>query len=111
MVDLYERQVSRCKSPVDRTRALARASQVAASKGAMDRARGFFELALTGAPTDDTLALLETTARDGDRSTGGEKLRRALCTAMAQGGKGRATTAGGRAGRSCDERRRWRTAT
>jgi tetratricopeptide (TPR) repeat protein len=88
IVDLYERQVSRCKTPVDRTRALARASQVAASKGAMDRARGFFELALTGAPTDDTLALLETTARDGDRSTGGEKLRRALSTAMAQGGQG-----------------------
>ncbi len=88
VVDLYERQVSRCKTPVDRTRALARASQVAASKGAMDRARGFFELALTGAPTDDTLALLETTARDGDRATGGEKLRRALCTAMAQGGQG-----------------------
>jgi hypothetical protein len=54
----------------------------------MDRARGFFELALTGAPTDDTLALLETTARDGDRVTGGEKLRRTLATAMAQGGQG-----------------------
>ncbi len=88
VVDLYERQVSRCKTPVDRTRALARASQVAAAKGAMDRARAFFELALTGAPTDDTLATLEQTARDGDRSTGGEKLRRALCSAMAQGGQG-----------------------
>jgi hypothetical protein len=54
----------------------------------MDRARAFFELALTGAPTDDTLATLEQTARDGDRQTGGEKLRRALCTAMAQGGQG-----------------------
>jgi hypothetical protein len=88
IVDLYERQVSRCKAAADRTRALARAAQVAAAKGAMDRARGFYELALTGAPTDETLALLETTARDGDRTTGGEKLRRALCAAMAQGGQG-----------------------
>ena len=88
VVDLYERQVTRCKTPVDRTRALARAAQVAAAKGAMDRARTFFELALTGAPTDDTLALLETTARDGDRVTGGEKLRRTPATAMAQGGQG-----------------------
>jgi tetratricopeptide (TPR) repeat protein len=88
IVDLYERQVSRCKTPLDRTRALARAAQVAATKGAIDRARGFFELALTGSPTDDTLALLEGTAREGDRATGGEKLRRALCGAMAQGGQG-----------------------
>src|SRR6185312_6732902 len=88
IVDLYERQVSRCKTPADRTRALARAAQVASSKGAIDRARGFFELALTGTPTDETLALLENTAREGDRATGGEKLRRALCGAMSQGGQG-----------------------
>ena len=88
VVDLYERQVSRSKAPADRTRALARAAQVAAARGAIDRARGFYELALTGAPSDETLALLENTARDGDRATGGEKLRRALCAAMAQGGQG-----------------------
>ncbi|HEY2511242.1 MAG TPA: hypothetical protein VGI39_10310 [Polyangiaceae bacterium] len=88
VVDLYERQVSRCKAPADRTRALARAAQVAASKLALDRARGFFELALTGAPSDETLALLEGTAREGDRANGGEKLRRALAGAMAQGGQG-----------------------
>jgi tetratricopeptide (TPR) repeat protein len=88
VVDLYERQVSRSKAPADRVRALARASQVASSRGAIDRARGFYELALTGAPSDETLALLENTARDGDRATSGEKLRRALCAAMAQGGQG-----------------------
>ncbi len=88
IVDLYERQVSRSKGPVDRAKALSRAAQVASSKGAIDRARGFYELALSGAPSDETLALLETTARDGDRASGGEKLRRALCAAMAQGGQG-----------------------
>src|SRR5205807_2257200 len=88
VVDLYERQVSRSKAPADRVRALARAAQVAASNAALDRARGFFELALAGSPTDETLALLEGTARDGDRTTGGEKLRRALCAAMAAGGQG-----------------------
>jgi tetratricopeptide (TPR) repeat protein len=88
VVDLYERQVSRSKAPADRTRALARAAQVASHKGAIDRARGFFELALTGSPSDETLAHLETTAREGDRVSGGEKLRRALCMAMASGGQG-----------------------
>ncbi len=88
VVDLYERQVSRSKAPGHRVRALARASQVASARGSIDRARGFYELALTGAPSDETLALLENAARDGDRATGGEKLRRALCAAMAQGGQG-----------------------
>ena len=88
VVDLYERQISRCKAPADRVRALARAAQVAASKGQIDRARGFFELALSGTPTDDTLAALEQAAREGDSSTGGERLRRALCASMANGGQG-----------------------
>jgi tetratricopeptide (TPR) repeat protein len=88
IVDLYERQISRCKSPQDRTRALARAAQVASQRGQIDRARGFFELALSGTPSDETLAMLEGAARDGDEKMGGEKLRRALCAAMAAGGQG-----------------------
>jgi hypothetical protein len=88
VVDLYERQISRCKAPVDRVRALARASQVAAAKGQIDRARGFFELALSGTPVDETLSTLEDAARDGDALTGGERLRRALCASMANGGQG-----------------------
>ena len=88
IVDLYERQISRCKAPADRVRALARAAQVAASKGQLDRARGFFELALSGAPTDETLAALEEAAREGDSNTGGERLRRALSVSMAGGGQG-----------------------
>ena len=88
IVDLYERQVSRCRAPADRLRALARAAQVAASKGQIDRARAFFELALTGAPTEDTLGLLELAAAAGDKHTGGEKLRRALCQSLSTGGGG-----------------------
>ncbi|HTQ47250.1 MAG TPA: hypothetical protein VMI75_31055 [Polyangiaceae bacterium] len=88
VVDLYERQISRCKAPADRVRAFARAAQVAASKGQHDRARGFFELALSGTPTDETLAVLEEAARDGDTQSGGERLRRSLCASMAAGGQG-----------------------
>ncbi|HEY3818613.1 MAG TPA: hypothetical protein VGL81_15670 [Polyangiaceae bacterium] len=88
VVDLYERQISRCKAPADRVRALARAAQVAASKGQIDRARGFLELALSGTPSDETLAVLEQAARESDSQTSGERLRRALCASMANGGQG-----------------------
>ena len=108
VVDLYERQVSRCKAPADRVAALARAAQVAAGKGRVDRAAQFFELAVSGTPTDETLDGLERAARDGDAAHGGEALQRALVAAMAAGGQGRATAAR-RAGRSCGGPRRWRT--
>ncbi len=88
VVDLYERQVSRCKAPPDRVRALARAAQVAAVKGQLERARGFFDIALSGAPSEDTLATLEQYTAEGDQTTGGEKLRRTLAAAMAAGGQG-----------------------
>ena len=88
VVDLYERQVSRCKQPADRMRALARAAQVAGARGQLDRARVFFELALAGMPTDETLTLLEEAAAEGDRVASGEKQRRALCQALAAGGGG-----------------------
>ena len=88
VIDLYERQVTRSKAPADRVRALARAAQVASMRGQPERARGFFELALTGAPADDTLGSLETSAREGDKFGGGDRLRRALCQALAAGGHG-----------------------
>jgi tetratricopeptide (TPR) repeat protein len=88
VVDLYERQVTRSKAPADRVRALARAAQVASTRGQPERARGFFELALTGAPTEETTGVLETAARDGDKMGGGDRLRRALCHALSQGGHG-----------------------
>ena len=88
VVELYERQVSRSKVPADRMRALARAAQVAAAKGIADRARTFFELALAGLPTEETLTTLEEAASAGDRATGGERLRRALCAAFTSSGGG-----------------------
>jgi tetratricopeptide (TPR) repeat protein len=88
VVELYERQVSRSKLPADRMRALARAAQVAAARGIPDRARTFFELALAGLPTEETLTALEEAASAGDRVTGGEKLRRALCAAFTSSGGG-----------------------
>jgi hypothetical protein len=88
VTDLYERQVTRSKQPHDRVRALARAAQVASLRGQPERARGFFELALSGAPADETVSVLEQCARDGDKMGGGDRLRRALCQALAAGGHG-----------------------
>ncbi|HEY3816211.1 MAG TPA: hypothetical protein VGL81_03520 [Polyangiaceae bacterium] len=88
VVDLYERQISRCKNPTDRVSALARAAQIAAAREQIDRARLFLDLALSGTPSEEMLATLERAARDGDRATGGQELRRTLCVAMAAGGQG-----------------------
>ncbi|MBX3202693.1 MAG: tetratricopeptide repeat protein, partial [Labilithrix sp.] len=88
VVDLYERQVTRSKAPPDRVRALARAAQIASTRGQPERARGFFELALSGAPTEETVGVLENAAREGDKFGGGDRLRRALCHALSQGGHG-----------------------
>jgi tetratricopeptide (TPR) repeat protein len=88
VVDLYERQVTRTKSPTDRVDALARAAQIAAARGQVDRARGFFDIALGGAPSEEAVAVLEDAAREGDQQTGGDALRRALAGALEQGGQG-----------------------
>jgi tetratricopeptide (TPR) repeat protein len=88
VVDLYERQVSRAKSPTDRVDALARAAQVAAAHSQPERARGFFDLALAGAPSEEAVTVLEDAAREGDEETGGDSLRRALSGALEHGGQG-----------------------
>jgi cellulose synthase operon protein C len=88
VVDLYERQITRCKSPGDRIDALARAAQVASARGQADRARGFFDLALGGTPSDEAVAILEEAARAGDQGTNTDALRRALCGALEHGGQG-----------------------
>ncbi|NUO51233.1 MAG: hypothetical protein HOV80_20440, partial [Polyangiaceae bacterium] len=93
VVDLYERQVGRCKLPADRLAALARATQVASAKGAHDRARSFFELALAGGVQEETLEKLEQAARDGDDQNGTPatsptNLRRILAESLAAGGQG-----------------------
>ena len=88
VIDLYERQITRSKAPPDRVRALGRAAQIASTRGQPERARGFFELGLSGAPTEETIGVLETAAREGDKQAGGDRLRRALCSALAAGGHG-----------------------
>jgi tetratricopeptide (TPR) repeat protein len=88
VVDLYERQVSRCKTPADRVAALARAAQVAGGRDLVDRARGFFDIALLGSPSDDALALLEKAARDADAVADSERMQTTLCEALASAGQG-----------------------
>lgn len=88
VVDLYERQVTRCKAPADRVRALARAAQVAAERGQSDRARAFFDIALGGGIQTGTIEVLETAARGHDETREGSPLTRTLAEAMAAGGQG-----------------------
>ncbi len=88
IIDLYERQVGRCKNPADKLQALARAAQVAAAQGALDRAQAMFELALGAGVRDDILEVLEEAARAGDEATGTKQLRTALATSLASGTHG-----------------------
>lgn len=88
VIEIYERQVARCRAPADRLNALARAAQVAAERGVIDRARGFFELALSGGVQDDTINALEQAATAGDMRVGATTLRTILAEALAGGGQG-----------------------
>ncbi len=88
VVDLYERQISRHRTMPERLAALARAAQVAAERGQIERARNLFDLALGAAPVDEVVPILERAARETDARSGGEELRRVLCVAMASGGQG-----------------------
>ena len=94
VVDLYERQIGRCKAPPDRLAALARAAQVAAERDALDRARGFFDTALAAGAQDDVLESLEEMARRTDEEKHSTALRTILAEAFAAGGQG--TRDGGR---------------
>ncbi|MFZ5897346.1 MAG: hypothetical protein ACOY0T_40200 [Myxococcota bacterium] len=88
IIDIYERQVTRCKAPPDRLRALSRAAQVAAEHGVYDRARQFLDVALGGSVQEETLAALEDAARESDFEQGGDRLRRTLAEALSAGGQG-----------------------
>lgn len=88
VIDLYERQVGRCKSPTDRLAALGRAAQVAAERDAFERSRGFFDIAIGAGAQDDTLEALERIARATDESRDSKALRTTLAEAMAAGGQG-----------------------
>lgn len=88
VIDLYERQIGRCKAPGDRLAALSRAAQVASERDAFDRARGFFDLALSQGATDETMADLEESAKAIDEARGSKALRTTLAEAFAAGGQG-----------------------
>ncbi|MEI9939989.1 MAG: hypothetical protein WDO69_22435 [Pseudomonadota bacterium] len=88
VIEIYERQVTRCKTPSDKLAALGRAASVAARLGAYDKARAFFDLALGGALQEDTLNTLVSVARAADAEQNTEKLRRTLAEALANGGQG-----------------------
>ncbi|MEO7032834.1 MAG: hypothetical protein ABI548_03300 [Polyangiaceae bacterium] len=88
IIEIYGRQITRCKAPSDKLASLARAAAVAADHGAFDKARGFLDVALGGALQDDTLNLLVTVARSSDAAQHTDKLRRTLAEALANGGQG-----------------------
>jgi len=88
VIDIYERQVTRCKAPSDKLTALGRAASVAARLGAYEKARAFFDLALGGALSEDTLNILVAVASATDAEQNTEKLRRTLAEALANGGQG-----------------------
>lgn len=88
IVDVYEHQIGRCKSPEDRLRALARAAQVASEQGQLERAGGFFDLALSGSGDPETIDALERAAREADSVSGGKTVTTRLAESLAQGGQG-----------------------
>lgn len=88
IIEIYERQVARCKAPSDKLAALGRAASIAASNGAFDKARAFFDIALGGAVQEETLNALEAVARGVDAELKNDKLRRTLAEALANGGQG-----------------------
>ncbi len=88
IIDIYERQIARCKAPGDRLAGLARAAAVAASQGVLDKARHFFDVALAGAVQAETLDVLVGVARAADSAGKTDALRRTLAEALANGGQG-----------------------
>ncbi|MBM4373941.1 MAG: tetratricopeptide repeat protein, partial [Deltaproteobacteria bacterium] len=89
VVDLYERQVLRCKRPQDRLEALVRAATAAAERGALDRAREFLGNVLSGGVQESTLVAIEQSARDVDALHGGEpRVLRLFIESLAAGGQG-----------------------
>ncbi|HEX6274727.1 MAG TPA: hypothetical protein VFZ53_16915, partial [Polyangiaceae bacterium] len=88
VIEIYERQVTRCKNPQDKLVALARAAKVAAAQNDYERARGFFDIVLGAGAPEESVELLEEAARTSDLERATERLRRVLAEALAAGGQG-----------------------
>ncbi len=86
-IEVYERQVGRCKTPADRLAALAKAAEVAARFREAEKAQGFFELALGVNSHEETLQDLEAGAVRADEADAEMNLRSVLAAAMANGGQ------------------------
>ncbi len=94
-VDVYERQVERCKSPTEILFALSRAAQIASEQGDLKRARRFFDQALADGVPEGGLEVLEKAARASDAGRGNRDttLRVVLADALAAGGLGAGVSA------------------
>ncbi len=88
VIGLYERQVTRCKAPGDRLRALARAAEVASDRKQVAKSRQFFDIALSGGAQEDQISSVVEIARRSDQRNGGTALRRIVAEALAGGGQG-----------------------
>ena len=88
IIEIYERQVTRCKNPGDRLVALARAARIAAEHGDYERSRGFFDIVLGSGVQEEAIETLEVAARTSDTEKSSTKLRRTLAEALAAGGQG-----------------------
>jgi tetratricopeptide (TPR) repeat protein len=88
IIEIYERQVTRCKAPQDKLEALGRAARVAAEHDEYERSRAFFDIVLGGGGTEEAIELLEGVARATDTALGNDKLKRVLAESLAAGGQG-----------------------
>ena len=88
IIEIYERQVTRCKNPADKLAALARAARIAAAQSDYDRARGFFDIVLGAGAPEEAIELLEEASRASDVERATDRLRRVLAEALAAGGQG-----------------------
>ncbi len=102
-VDVYERQIDRCKGADERLMGCSRAAQVAADLGDLKRARRFFDQALNEGVSDDGIELLEKAARSSDARRGNRDttLRVVLADALAAGGQGAGVASSVRADLLC----------
>lgn len=90
-VDVYERQIPRCKTPEARLAALCRAAEVAAELDDIGRAQAFFQIALSGSVAEEGLEQVVDLVRIMDQrrqAAGDATLRRILAEALASGGQG-----------------------
>jgi len=85
-VQVYERQVPRCKSPDDRQRALVRGAEVASGLEQEQKVSQFFELALGISGPGEALLDLGTLVREADLGAKSTRLRRAFAECLSTAG-------------------------